>query len=407
MLTRNPFFPRPRWSVLATMATVGLALGGMSQEASSQEVNQWERYKGDCEFVLKAPDRYSLSSIQECVMLWEQYRDVAPLSPDERVIFARGPSWLFIYGDKNQKYIAQNALNRLGKSKALQFDPELGWRDPNLGQSLDDLVTPGRRYLEELDPIHTRKYSKNTMARSNRANTKGFQLYKEKRYLAAIEKFRESLDIYPWHVKAKFNLACNLAIVGDADGALKHLQELRAWNNLEAREAFEKVRFDNDFERLHDDKRFRRLVGLVRLQILDGTSGAGAAQVNRIYTTFSKRLMPVSQFGVDRHIRSRPLVYFRDGYEAQAEMARMIIANIRTAKKKITWDSPFDLIVIWGDPGAAAAADVSGPLVQGEPQEDKGLSADELAAKAEEAKGKADEGKEKAKEESAPAEEAE
>ncbi|MBH25477.1 MAG: hypothetical protein CMH57_13720 [Myxococcales bacterium] len=381
---------------------MGLAVGLWSSDVAAQEVNQWERYKGDCEFVLKAPDRYPLNSIQECVMLWEQYKDVAPLSPDERSIFARGPSWLFIYGDKNQKFIAQNALNRLDKPKALVFDPEIGWRDPNLGQSLEDFIEPGGKYLEELDPIHTRKYSRRTMTRANRANTAGYRFYKDKRYLAAIEKFRESLDIYPWHVKAKFNLACNLAIVGDADGALRHLQELRAWEGLEAREAFERARFDKDFERLHDDKRFRRLVGLVRLQILDGTSGGGTEQVNRIYATFRKRLMPISQFGVDRHIRSRPFIYYREGYEAQAEMARLIVANIRTAKKKITWDSPFDLIVVWGDPTAAEKAEVSGPLVQGEPQEEDALSAEDLAGKAEEAKGKAEESSEKLTEETAP-----
>ncbi|MEO1267826.1 MAG: hypothetical protein AAFX99_06985, partial [Myxococcota bacterium] len=81
-------------------AAVGLTVGLCGSDVAAQEVNQWERYKGDCEFVLKAPDRYPLGAIQECVMLWEQYKDVAPLSPDERSIFARGPSWLFAYGDK-------------------------------------------------------------------------------------------------------------------------------------------------------------------------------------------------------------------------------------------------------------------------------------------------------------------
>ena len=74
-----------RWTAVGV--GLGLAFGvlGLST-AAAQDIDQWNRNKKDCEYVLKAPDRYPLDSAQECTMLWEQYRDTTGLSPDERTL---------------------------------------------------------------------------------------------------------------------------------------------------------------------------------------------------------------------------------------------------------------------------------------------------------------------------------
>jgi len=351
------------------VAVVAVMLLGLlvTTTADAQTSNQWNRNKKDCEYVLKSPERYPLPSIEECVMLWEQYRDVSGLSPDEKTLYARGPSWLFVYGDGNQKSLAQGALGRMGKTKALIFSDGT-WKDPNLQVLRDPLAGSGDdnvRPLELLPPVTPKAAGKGAAKKAEKANTAGFKAYKKRNYAGAIAKFEEALRNDPFYVKAKFNMACNQSLVGDREGALQTLLELQSWQSGEAQAAFQRARSDGDFEPMYGDKRFRMLLGLVRLQILNGASEPGLYHVGRIRKAFLDRNFVVHQYGYDRHIRKRPLIYYREGYERQAQEAREIVANMRTAVKKINWDSPFDLIVVWGDPDVAASEGASGPVVQG------------------------------------------
>lgn len=359
---------------------------------------QWNRNKGDCEYVLKAPDRYPLGSVLECTQLWEQYKDVSGMSPDERSLFARGFSWLFIYGDQQQKGVAQGALARIGKPKPLVFDAQRGWVDPNLEvltDPLNDTASNNPTGVVELRPLPRREVkapSKRAARKAKKANSKGYRAYKKRRYSEAVDHFQEALRADPFYVKAKYNLACNLALVGDSDGALQALLELQSWEDGAARASFNKARVDRDFERLHADQRFRRLVGLVRIQLLNGADEPGLFHVSRIRKDLLARNYYVAQYGYDRYTRKRPLVYYREGYEPQARLAKDIVANPRTAVIKINWSSPFDVIIVWGDPDVASREGVSGPVVQGEPVRKGDNAAGEFLGKINDAKGTIEEG---------------
>lgn len=368
-----------------------VAVMSLSSTAIADEV-QWNRNKGDCEFVLKAPDRYPLDSINECTMLWEQYKDVKGLSPDERSLFARGFSWLFLYGRGNQKAVAKGALGRLGKPQPLCF-VDGTWRDPNIGQkcTTDGEVAAAAGEVRLLPQVTPAKPSRGALAQANRFNSQGLRQYKRRRYAAAVDLFTRALGKDPFHAKAKYNLACNLALLGDGDGAVQALLELQSWDSTDARAQFAKARSDSDFEPIHNNARFRRLVGLVRIQLLNGAGEPGLFHVGRIRKSLISRNFYVAQYGFDRYTRTRPLIYYRKGYEAQAQMAKEIVANIRTATLEIQWDSPFDLIIVWGDPDVAAKAGASGPIVQGEEVKDKGDASKEFLDKFNDAKGKADE----------------
>ena len=379
---------------------VALVVVALSTPAWADNV-QWNRNKGDCEYVLKAPDRYPLGSVLECTQLWEQYRDVTGMSPDEKSLFARGFSWLFIYGDQQQKGVAQGALARIGKPKPLVFDTQRGWVDPNLEVLTDPLNdatvgnTPGSNQGAELRPLPRREVkapSKRDAKKAKKANSKGFKAYKKRNYSEAVDHFQEALRYDPFYVKAKYNLACNLALIGDNDGSLQALLELQSWDDGAARGSFDRARADRDFERLHADQRFRRLVGLVRIQLLNGAGDPGLFHVGRIRKDLLARNYYIAQYGYDRYTRKRPLVYYREGYEPQARLAKDIVANPRTAVIKINWNSSFDVIIVWGDPDVASREGVSGPVVQGQPVKKGDNAAGEFLGKINDAKGTVEEG---------------
>ncbi len=375
-------------TTLRTLLMAALAaatLVSLGSTAAADEV-QWNRNKGDCEFVLKAPDRYPIDSINECTILWEQYKDVKGLSPDERSLFARGFSWLFVYGKGEQKSIAKGALGRIGKPRPLCL-VENTWRDPNIGQSCTTGGADSAEAIERpLPPVTPKRPSRGALAKAKRLTKQGLGLHKRKRYAAAVDKYEQALSSDPFHVKAKYNLACALALLGDANGSIQALRELQSWDSGEARGKFSKARSDKDFEPIHSNARFRRLVGLVRIQLLNGAGEPGLFHVGRIHKSLTSRNFYIAQYGFDRHTRTRPLIYYRKGYEAQAQMAKEIVANIRTATLEIQWDSPFDLIIVWGDPDVAARAGVSGPIVQGEEVKNKGNAAKDFVDKFNDAK---------------------
>lgn len=348
-----------RW-VVAALALSAIGLWGAT--AGAQDLSQWNRNKGDCEFVLKAPERYPLPSVNECVQLWEQYRDVSGLSPDERALYGRGPSWLFVQGvNADQKALARGSLNRMNIIEAYCFDGDR-W-DIACGKA-----GGGRDSFVELKPlpkVTPKDVGKGARGKASKLNSEGLRAYKKRAYPAAIAKFEQALKIDPFYVKAKFNLACNQSLVGDKQGALQTLLELQSWDSGEAQAAFQNARKDKDFEPLYNDRQFRQLLGLIRLQILNGAQEPGLFHVGRIHKDFSKRNYVVHSYGYDRHIRKRPLIYYREGYEQQAQLAKEIVSNLRTAVKKINWDSPYDVIVVWGDPEVAQRTGTGGPIVQG------------------------------------------
>lgn len=364
---------------------------GLTSTASADDV-QWNRQKGDCEYVLKAPDRYPLTSVQECTITWEQYKDVSRLSPDERSLFGRGFSWLYLYGDVTQKNLAQGALTRIGKTKPMCLF-EGTWRDPNIGQRCDNSGNDDAVVIKPLPRIVPTKAKKRAQKKAKKLNSKGLRAYKKKRYSQAVSLFKQSLKQDPFYVKAKYNLACNQALLGDADSSIRTLLELQSWEDFEAQSSFQKARTDRDFSRLHNDPRFRRLVGLIRVQLLNGAEEVGLYHVGRIFKALKTEgyyIPPTNGYGYDRHIRKRPLVYYRNGYEPQAKRAKEIVANARTAEIKIDFDTPFDLIIVWGDPDVAEREGVAGPIVHGEEAGEAGDASKAFFEGVNNAKGKVD-----------------
>ncbi len=376
------------WAGAAWIAVSALLTLLVFGSTAAADDTQWNSNKNDCEFVLKAPDRYELGSLEECAVLWEQYKEVSRLSPDERKLFARGFSWLFVYGNANQKALAKGALERIGKPRPLCLVGG-AWLDPNIGQDCAaGTKDPSKEVFAfpEAGSVQVRKSSSGQVGKAERLAKDGIRLNKRRQYAAAVGKFEQALAADPFNVSAQYNLACAMAMLGDDEGTVRALSALRSWDNSAAQAKFSLARSDKDFEPVHNSARFRQLVGLVRIQLLNGAGEPGLFHVGRIRKDLMQRNFFIGQYGFDRHTRRRPLIYYRKGYGDQAQMAKSIVNNIRTATLEIYWDSSFDLIIVWGDPDFAAGAGATGPVVQGEAVKDRGDAAKEFLDKFNESK---------------------
>jgi tetratricopeptide (TPR) repeat protein len=87
---------------------------------------------------------------------------------------------------------------------------------------------------------------------------KGMDELAERHFKLALKKFDERLARGAEDPYTKYYIACLHALRGDADQAIKYLEEtfvhLRALNTVRART-------DPDFDRIKDDPRFRQLIG--------------------------------------------------------------------------------------------------------------------------------------------------
>jgi len=184
-------------------------------------------------------------------------------------------------------------------------------------------------------------------------------------YEEAARDFERALDSDPWHVLAKYNLACQYSLLNRADDAVHHLDELSRWDIPESSERMARARVDEDFIPIRDDARFRDITGYTRAQLLNGAGAAGLGPVDSIRSQMIDADIDVASYGYERHIRLRPVIYFRDGYESSARGLSRLLALPNTDVRVLTWQSGYDLVVVYGSMDAAASNPMPMPLVQG------------------------------------------
>jgi hypothetical protein len=102
--------------------------------------------------------------------------------------------------------------------------------------------------------------------RSKELNDQGYQHRQRGDNAAARAAYQAALADSPSNEAARYNLACELALTGDAsdrEEAVSHLQALLRQNTRVARSFIAAVRFDTDFSSLASDPRVRELVSSV------------------------------------------------------------------------------------------------------------------------------------------------
>jgi len=80
--------------------------------ARAQE--QWDQQKGNCDTWFRTFAAAGLNDLKTCLSLWEAYRDVSALKEAERQSMARVFERVYREGDPEGRYLARNAMARLG-----------------------------------------------------------------------------------------------------------------------------------------------------------------------------------------------------------------------------------------------------------------------------------------------------
>lgn len=303
-----------------------------------------------CDSVLQEPEYYFLSDVRRCAQRWESYMDVGSVSAEDAALYARGFSRLYHQGSASDRAMADTALNRLGQSPL----PASSVPGSNL---LEDFLAQDRPTLRVEE-------GNNRRARSH--NEDGMDEYEDGDYRGAVEEFLDALDDDPFYALAKYNLVCQYALLGETEEAIFHLDELSRWDDYSVvSERMERAHSDSDLNSLRDDPRFRYITGYLETEVLNGAGDAGVEQATQIRDTLASIPIHIAGFGHDATIRSRPMIWYRTGFEDWADEAEQAMGVGDVTRMMISWDTDADLVVVWGDPESLADIPVERPVVQG------------------------------------------
>ena len=333
---------------------IAVVFGVLLIPASASAQPEWDANRGNCEDVLQQPQDHGLDEVRSCTQTWESYRDPGTLTRDEKLVYARGFSRLYYEGTDSDQRLALTALSRLGLEVLER------------GDFLPTGTSRARaRWERDTTPIHVGQSSRRNRRTAGSRNADGMEEYEDGDYAAAARQFERALDADPWHVLAKYNLACQYSLLGRFDDAVHHLDELSRWQIPESAVRMGRARVDEDFLPMRDDPRFREITGYVRAQVLNGAGSAGLESVEMIRTEMVAAEMDVASYGNDRHLWMRPSIYYRAGYESEAHRLNRILGLDNTAVDVITWATDYDIVVVYGSIEAATANPVPRPVVQG------------------------------------------
>lgn len=331
------------------LGMVALALAATAWAAPAVAQSSWEINRGNCNEVLSNPTTYSLSDVRGCVQRWEAYGSADAISDQEAQAYARGFSRLYHQGNSSDQNMARSALTRLG-----------------LDVIAREQVVPDERMAEFLardrSPIRTEPASERARQRARDRNRDGMQAYNRGDYEAAADEFVSALEADPYFDLAKYNLICQLALLGRTDDAIEHLDELSRWDSPEVAERMSRALVDEDLISLRDDPRFRIITGQARVQLLNGGGDAQAARIQEIHDALVGQGLDIASYGYDRWPRARPMVWYRTGFEDVANQIQGVLASDQTRSRPLDWPSEYDVVVVWG---AVDAGNVPRPRVHG------------------------------------------
>lgn len=342
-------------------------------------MNYWDKKKGDCEQVLMSPHAYALSQISYCTKMWETYRYVDNIPLKERSMYAVAFSTVSHKAtDPYDRGIADAALTRICIPRhPLDASGQVREEIPdslNCNSRLTDISITGQGVASS-NPYERMKArqeitepSDKEVKASNAAYKKATEQRKKKNMGKAISLYREALEINPYNVSAKYDLACALSVEGDESGALRHLEELYMWKDSEAEQRIAKARTDEDFDNIRDNPNFKLMTGYVRIALINGASSIGAPTVAAMKEKLEKKNFPVAEVAKSNRVELQPQIWYREGFEEYAYKIKDALGmrNKIAVQLLRNSDTNNDILVVWGQPEATAyGAGQDKPVVQG------------------------------------------
>ncbi|NOZ02774.1 MAG: tetratricopeptide repeat protein [Deltaproteobacteria bacterium] len=321
---------------------LALAIGVSFPASPADAQSPWDRQKGNCESVFASYQQAGLPELKYCMGLWEAYKDVGSLDDAGRAAMAPVFRRLYGEGDAETRFMAKNALSRLGFTPRAEDEKKL-----EAEKRLKD-QPKRKRYRPHRASKHDRKAAK-------RIRAKAFSLYRKGDYDGALGLLAQALDLDPGNVQVLYDSACCYALIGRKSDASEYLQRLADIGTKPALKKLRRARTDKDFQGMRDDPGYKRTSGYARIKVLNGMPAddqeLGEDNVYVLVELLSdpKLAYRVEDGGKDKHARDRPHIWYKEPSKLQAYVIRKLLGNPRTRLVPIDWDSKFDIIVSWAD----------------------------------------------------------
>ena len=365
--------------LLCSMGICALFMGCASDGGPKDTtMNYWDKKKGNCDEVLSMPHAYQLSQISYCTKMWETYRYVDNIPIKERSMYAVAFSTVsYNSPDPYDRGVADAALARIciprhprdssGQIReeipdSLQCDSNV--KDINIsGQA----IASSNPYARIKRSVRIKEVADKDTKAANAAYKRATEQRKKKSLGKAIDLYREALSNDPYHVSAKYDLACALAVSGNDTESLRHLEELYTWDDSEAEQRIVKARTDEDFESIRDNPNFKLITGYVRVALINGASSIGEPTVAEMKKKLESKNIPVAEVGKSHRVELQPQIWYREGFDGYAYKIKEILGkNKMLVQAMKNTDSNNDILIVWGQPEATAiGAGQSKPVVQG------------------------------------------
>lgn len=360
---------------IALMLVILAGCSVQDNKTSATGADLWEKNKGSCEDILKASHANGVSQLTYCTKLWEMYRYVDSLDIGERSMYAKAFSKVsHLAENPYDRSIADAALTRICIPRHPISDT--GEIIENIPNKLDCSSQTGNGIsgtkMASTNPFASIKGSVKVREVSDKDAAKSQSIYKKatserrKNQMGkAIKLYQEALEINPFNVAAKYDLACALAVVNNVKGALKELEELYTWDDYEAEQRLTKARMDEDFETIRYNPNFKLMTGYVQIAVVNGAGESGKAQAEQIKQKLEKKNFPVASLNVPvgKKTESVPVVWYRAGFEDYANQIKGIL-GFREAKLMDKPRTDDDILVVWGDSNASSNSNQFDPVIQ-------------------------------------------
>ncbi|MFT5431322.1 MAG: tetratricopeptide (TPR) repeat protein [Myxococcota bacterium] len=327
----------------------GLAIVVLLLSTTAASAGDWEKYKGDCDSVLDKAQTAPMPRVKECVGLWTAYIDPTKLKAVD--IEAASHRFQALYnrgidtGDEEAQYLAQNAAQRA--SVTLKPHTRVGGSKPPVGVKTPPSDTTSQPKRKKFVPPDVSARDKK---KANELVDKGVKYFRKKKRDKALDAYERALEHDPGSVRGLFNRAAELAHRKQKKEAVAELQKLQDIGSDPSLKALQQARVDSDFDGLHDYVPFKRVTGFARIKVVNSLGEYGEDEVARIVKT-SKQLKYVDvEEGVDKKKnRETPVIWFKKHSAPTAWMMKKIVIHPGTVMTHIHWDTPYDVIVSWGN----------------------------------------------------------
>ena len=324
------------FKILLLLSIVTTVSYGYSQPA-------WERAKGDCEQVFQNYQRAKLSKLVFCMKIWQATRGISLLTDQQKRFMASVFARIYIQGDEESSYFAKVNMARLGYPPTKE---QIKNRQKYWAKRLAPHKKKHKRYI----PLPASKAAKR---KAFRLRAKGYRLYRRGKYEEALRYFEKALKLYGGYIQALYDDACTRARLGDKDGAIEYLKRLR---DLKSKEAFKKLikaRHDKDFAAIRETPEFKEVTGYAHVKILNGMppedKDIGDDNLLVLKEVLAKLGYPPEEIGIDKHVRTRPIIWYKKTSKPVAYFLRNIFSNPHVLLVPIDWNTKWDIIISWAD----------------------------------------------------------